>query len=169
MSRIDKKSIRVFYCAIDLRAWHKLRAETYPIPEPVDMCNRYCSERIMAWYLQDGVIDENGNTFQYFFDKCEYFKKPFEDKWKAETSRSEKTGIWNPWNLVEQVAAVDMKKVPGVQAADIIAWGVNREITENHSKGRFLAQIIRDSIPYVCTVWDEEAMRSQFKPLLYLR
>jgi endo-1,4-beta-D-glucanase Y len=39
MSYQDKKRFRIFYCAVDLKAWRKLKAETYQIPEPVELCN----------------------------------------------------------------------------------------------------------------------------------
>lgn len=43
MSHLDKKRFRMFYCTVDLRAWQKLRAETYQMPDPIDMCNKYAA------------------------------------------------------------------------------------------------------------------------------
>ena len=37
MSHLDKKRFRLFYCAVDLIAWRKLRAETYQMPSPIDI------------------------------------------------------------------------------------------------------------------------------------
>src|SRR5215469_17428554 len=44
MSAINKKMFKMFYCAVDLKAWRKLRDRNYQMPEPVEMCNRFCSE-----------------------------------------------------------------------------------------------------------------------------
>jgi Protein of unknown function (DUF3800) len=171
MSHLDKERFRMFYCAVDLEAWKKLRAETYPLPSPIELCNQFCSEFILMWYLNKypDIINLHSDTIKYFFDKGEGFKRPFEDKWIEETKRSEETGVWSVWNLVEQVSEVDMKKVPGVQAADILAWAVNREKTSAAGKnGTFLRHIMQQVIPASCVIWDEEKFRKHFKPLLYL-
>ena len=66
MSRLDKKRFRMFYCAVDLKAWHKLRAETYHLPNPIDMCNEFCSEAVMPWYVSmyPEVIDLQSDTIK---------------------------------------------------------------------------------------------------------
>jgi hypothetical protein len=171
MSSLDKNRFRLFYCSVDLKAWRRLRAETYQIQEPVDLCNRFCSESVIGWYLNyyPDVVNPKADTLKYFFDKDEYFKSPFEDKWKAEKTRAEETGKWSAWQLIEEVAAVDMKKTPGVQAADIIAWGMNREtFAKEGDTAKYLGHVIRQVIPAFHIVWDEAKMREHFKPLLYL-
>ena len=171
LSQLDKKRFSMFYCAIDLKAYRQLREETYQLPEPVDLCNRFCSETILGWYLNHypDVIDPENDTIKYFFDTGEYFKVPFENKWNGEKALAEKTGSWSIWKRIKEVACVDMKDVPGVQAADLIAWAVNREKTGKHgAKGEYMAHIMRQVIPAWSIVWDEERLRKQFKPLLYL-
>ena len=62
-----------------------------------------------------------------------------------------------------------MKTTPGIQAADIIAWGMNREtFVKEGDLAKYLGHIIRQVIPAFHIVWDEAKMREQFKPLLYL-
>ncbi|MFZ0285538.1 MAG: DUF3800 domain-containing protein, partial [Terriglobales bacterium] len=73
------------------------------------------------------------------------------------------------WKLVEQISAVDMKKIPGVQAADILAWAVNREQTAAAGKkGTMMRHIMMQVIPASSVIWDEAKLRKHFKPLLYL-
>ncbi|HWZ46338.1 MAG TPA: DUF3800 domain-containing protein [Candidatus Saccharimonadales bacterium] len=168
MNSLDKKRFKVFYCAIDLKAWRKLQAKNYPLPDPIEMCNWYCSEIILAWYL--GSYPEKPNMFRdsirYFFDQNEYFKGPFEDKWNKEKDRAEKTREWNIWQTIKGVSAVDMKDVPGVQAADIVAWAVNRENTVQYGKkAKYMAHIIRKGLPSSSVTWDEAKIRRYFKPL----
>lgn len=172
MSHLDKKRFRMFYCAIDLKAWHKLRAETYPLPNPVDMCNEYCSEMVMMWYfnMYPEVVNLQADTVKYFFDKDEPFKQPFEDKWNRETARSSRAGAWSIWNLIEEITPVEMRKIPGVQAADILAWAVNREKTAAAGKkGAMMRHIMMQVIPASSVVWDEAKIRKHYKPLLHLR
>jgi hypothetical protein len=158
MSHLDKKRFCMFYCSVDLRAWDKLRAETYQMPDPVELCNQYCSETVLGWYLSRyrGVIDIHNDTVKYFFDKDEYFKEPFEAKAKRERELSEGRERWGIWNLIVQVSAVDMRNTPGIQAADIIAWGRNREtFTKPGDIGYGLAHILRQVVPSHSVVWDE--------------
>jgi len=62
-----------------------------------------------------------------------------------------------------------MKKVPGVQAADILAWAVNREQTKAAGKkGAMMRHIMSQVIPASSVTWDEAKIRKHFKPLLYL-
>lgn len=76
----------MFYCSVDLPAWRKLRCETYQIPEPVELCNTFCSEFVLTWYALNypRVMDPKTDSVKYFFDRNEYFFQPFYDKWKNE-------------------------------------------------------------------------------------
>jgi hypothetical protein len=171
MSNLDKKRFRMFYCAVDLKAWHKLKAETYPLPSPIELCNQFCPRGVMFWWFDKypEMIDPNKDSFKFFFDKGEYFKRPFEDEWIAETKIAEEQGKWSIWQRIEQVSEVEMKKVPGVQAADILAWAVNREqTTAAGKKGTMLRHIMMQVIPAYSVVWDETKFRKHFKPLLHL-
>jgi hypothetical protein len=171
MSVLDKTRFHMFYCSIDLEAWRKLRAETYQMPEPVDMCNRFCSEMVLGWYFSEypDTVDPYSDTVSYFFDRSEYFKQPFEDKWKAEKNLAAQTGKWNVWKRINEVVSVEMRTTPGIQAADIIAWGMNREtFAKEGDTAKYLGHIIRQVIPSHYIVWDEAKMRGYFKPLLFL-
>ena len=169
MSRLDKQRFRMFYCVVDLRAWHKLRAETYQLPSPVDLCNQFCPEGLLYWYVDQypGIINFETDSVKYFFDGGEGFKTPFERKWKEEARKSKHTSV-SVWRLIKQVSAVDMRKVPGVQAADILAWAVNRDATiQEGKKAKYLRHIMHQVIPASYVVWDEAKFRKHFKPLLY--
>lgn len=171
MSNLDKKRFRMFYCAVDLQAWHKLKAETYLLPSPIELCNEYCSKAVLMWYMfmYPDVVNLQRDTIKYLFDRGEMFKGPFEATWNKEKHRAEQNGVWNIWKLVEQISAVDMKMMPGVQAADILAWAVNREQTAAAGKkGTMMRHIMMQVIPASSVVWDEAKLRKHFKPLLYL-
>ena len=62
-----------------------------------------------------------------------------------------------------------MQKTPGIQAADIIAWGINREtFAKEGDIAKYLGYIVQQVIPAFHIVWDEAKMRQQFRPLLHL-
>lgn len=171
MSHLDKKRFHMFFCAVDLKAWHELRAETYPLPSPIELCNQFCPRGVMLWWFDKypEIIDIHKDSFKFFFDKGEYFKRPFEDEWIAESKRAEEQGKWSIWKLIEQVSEVDMKKVPGIQAADILAWAVNREQTAAAGKkGSMMRHVMMQVIPAYSVIWDEAKIKKHYKPLLYL-
>jgi len=62
-----------------------------------------------------------------------------------------------------------MKKIPGIQAADIIAWGRNREtFAKEGDIASHLAHILRQVMPTSYVIWNEAKLREQFKPLIHL-
>jgi hypothetical protein len=171
MSHLPKDKLRVFYCSLDLASWHKLRAETYQMPEPVELCNTFCSEFVLTWYgfiYPATVINPKTDSIKYFFDRNEYFFQPFYDKWNRERNQSEATGSWSIWNAIDAVTPVEMKTTPGIQAADIVAWGRNREtFAKEGDIGSHLAHILRQVIPTSYVIWDEKKLRKEFKPLIH--
>ena len=85
--------------------------------------------------------------------------------WLTELIQYEETGQFNPWVLIEHVSSVDMKKVPGVQAADMLAWSVNREKVEQKTRpGQLYGQIMRQVIPSSSMTFDEERLRKVHEP-----
>lgn len=171
MSQLDKKRFRMFYCTVEVRAWQKLRAETYQMPDPIELCNKFCAETVLGWYLlhYPDVINLAADSVNYFFDRNEDFYQPFLDKWNRELNLAEATGETSIWHVISEVAPAIMQRTPGIQAADIIAWGINRETfaTEGET-AKHLGHILRTIIPSMYVTWDEAKLRQQFKPLLYL-
>jgi hypothetical protein len=174
ISTRPKDQFRVFYCSVDLHAWQKLRAETYQMPEPIDLCNTFCSEFVLTWYgfflnPTTTLMDPKTDSVRYFFDRNEYFFQPFFEKWNRARNHSDATGTWSIWNAIDEVAPVDMKKTPGIQVADIIAWARNREtFTKDGDLAHYLPQILKSVIPTSYVIWDEEKLRQQYKPLIHL-
>ena len=59
------------------------------MPDPIEMCNKFCAETVLGWYLlhYPDVIDIQDDRVKYFFDQNEYFFQPFHEKWKREKQR----------------------------------------------------------------------------------
>lgn len=170
MSHMDKKSIRIFYCSVDLEAWRKLRTETYQMPDPVDICNTFCSEQVVGWHLISApvILDTETDKLSYFFDRSEPFEPRFRERWNLERDLSKKLGTTTIWDMITDIGPVAMEDTPGVQAADIIAWARNRETFKKPGDiGHELAQQILQVIPSYSIVWDEEKLRQQYRPLIY--
>jgi len=171
MSHLDKKRFRMFYCSIDLNAWRKLRNETYQMPDPVEMCNLFCAETVLGWYLQyyPDLLNPETDRVKYFFDRDEYFYRPFYEKWQRERDAAEQRQGWSVWKIIEEVSTVEMQKTPGIQAADIVAWAINREtFAKEGDMAKHLGHILRTVIPSYHVVWNEAKLRQQYRPLLYV-
>ena len=168
MSRIDKKKFRMFYCSVDLEAWKKLKDEGLPLPEPIEMCNEFCVYIIQWWYTQEyphetDILDLSKDAAHYFFDRDELFKEPFEKRWNEERNKFDETGGVSPWVVIDGVSSVEMKKVPGIQAADILAWSVNRQNTAvSGFPGTSYLHIMRQVIPAGSIEWNEANMRKKY-------
>lgn len=168
MSHLDKDRFCMFYCTVDTGAWHKLKHEGYDIPEPIELCNEFCVFGIQIWYaykfpLKSEIFDLKTDGQHYVFDRNEEFYLPFRAKWNLEKDNFENTGALSPWILIDDVTEADMKKVPGIQAADILAWSVNREHTAPAGyPGKAYLGIMKQVIPHGFVFWDEDRMRKKY-------
>ena len=171
MQHLDKKKFRMFYCTVDIDAWRKLNAETYQLPDPIEMCNEFCSEKVLDWYFvkHPGLIGPN--AVHYLFDRNEPFRARFEAKWKQEKrrhSRADEIDRMCRWDLIGDVESAEMKKTTGLQAADILAWSVNRKKTASGDvPGAGLSEIMGNIIPSLYQIWDEAEMRKTYRPLIF--
>jgi hypothetical protein len=168
MSRLDKERFRMFYCTVDIGAWRKLKGEGYELPEPIEMCNEFCVYGVQLWYaykfpLKTEIFDLATDGEHYIFDRNEEFYLPFRAKWNVEKDKFESTGELSPWILIDDVTEADMKKVPGIQAADILAWSVNREhMAPEGYPGKMYLEIMKKVIPSGFVFWDEDKMRKRY-------
>lgn len=58
------------------------------------------------------------------FDRGEPFKRQIEDAWRKATDRSR--GQRGPLSLISDILEADWRTTPGLQAADFLAWSLNR-------------------------------------------
>lgn len=63
-------------------------------------------------------------VIEVHFDRNEPFRREIEDAWNAAKDRPE--GQRGPLSLVLSIGYSDMRQTPGLQAADYLAWHVNR-------------------------------------------
>lgn len=158
----------MFYCTVDLGAWHKLRGEGYEIPGPIELCNEFSVYAIQLWYaykfpLKTEMFDLKTDGEHYVFDRNEDFYLPFRAKWYLEKDKFDNTGALSPWVLIDDVTEADMRKVPGIQAADILAWSVNQEHTAPPDfPDKAYLEIMKKVIPSGYMFWDEKAMRKKY-------
>ena len=99
----------------------------------------------------------------FVFDRNEAFIGPFSKKVCDEKHDSERSGEASIWQLVGGITEGQMKTTPGLQAADVLAWGINRQNTAAEGKeGKHLAYILRQLVMCTWKEYDEVAMLREF-------
>src|SRR5690348_2708240 len=83
-------------------------------------------------------------TYELFFDQGEPFYGHICDRWKNRKSRKAD----KIWNQVINIAEADMRHVPALQAADLLAWSINHAHQENTLRFQWQERVVeveRDS------------------------
>ena len=98
--------------------------------------------------------------FYFIFDRNEAFKKPFEEEWHAAL---DEPGA-SDWKTIRAVTEVpDMRDSPGTQAADMVAWSVNRENVGHEGQAGFkMAHIMRQVLPHFAGVLTKESLMEKY-------
>jgi hypothetical protein len=159
-----------FSCVVDMNDWRKVRAEGVNIPSEIALCNTYvprCALTAAARSILNGNESTCGDIFldsdeliYFIFDRNEPFFEPFRAEWKAEKDKAKASMVSSPWLLVGSVEERDMKATPGIQAADILAWALNRENTTPEGfYGTRLAEILRNITAGASMTIDENVLR----------
>ena len=153
-----------FTCTIDMNAYRRLQAENYQMDSFVDICNACCVERMMYWYLKEyrGVDLEA----VYYFDKDEPFEPVFKAKWENELERDGDLGTNSVWTPIKCVGTLNMRKTPGLQIADMLAWGNNREAISGTTH-QHIALAMRALTKTKHIKWEEGNLRKRYRPLIY--
>lgn len=153
-----------FNCTVDMGAYRKLQAENYQMDSVVDLCNEGCVERMMQWYIRE----YRGLDYQamYYFDRDEPFEPVFKAKWERELSRDEQLGTYSIWNHIRCISTLNMRTTPGLQIADMLAWGHNREATGKNTH-QHIALGMRALSHTKHFTWNEAELRKRYRPLIY--
>lgn len=174
MSTFKNGILTMHSCEIDMEAWRSLVTAGYDLPSDVELCNRYVCEAIMGLFAKELISNSpsevihlsKGDLLSFIFDRNERFMGSFSEKVNREKDISEKHHTFSVWQLVDSVTEANMQTVPGIQAADILAWGVNRQnIADEGSEGKHLAYILRQIVRCTWKVFDEAALRKEFLTL----
>jgi hypothetical protein len=151
-----------FSCSLKMNDYRKLRAETYQLDSPADIIVSACVRQISTWYFEhyQGLDYEA----HYYFDQGE----PFEEIIKAKWNRAQL--VENPkyqWGHITHIGSAVMRKTPGLQIADMIAWATNRhEVKIPQRYDNFIIGL-RHLLPSFWTVIDEQQLRKHYRPLIY--
>lgn len=170
MSGFKNTELINFSCVVNMDDWRKVHAEgAISIPSEISLCNAYVPRQAMLTAAKSLLKAHEGkqhipltpdDLIHIVFDRNEPFFAPFSAEWNAKKDEANRSGIFSPWLMVDSVFEGTMETTPGIQAADILAWGLNRENTapEGHY-GTGLANILRNITAGTYIYVDEEILR----------
>jgi hypothetical protein len=165
MRTLDKKRFRMFGCSIDLRAHREAIASGAVLASPIKICNHFVPQLALAWYIQEfpGVI----SWAHYYFDANEPFRHCFEQLWlKKKRDRLDHTANREAFQLIKSVGVVDAKDNPAMQAADLLAWALNRNLTaEEGDFMKHLAHVVTQIIPNYTAYFSTGSLKELRVPL----
>lgn|GEM_PF-2257609 len=172
MKNIKGGKLQMFSCAINMNTWRELDREGSRLPSETSICNRCVSEYIVARFAENVlrksedkeiITLRHGDLLNFVFDRGERFCKPFAAFVDSEKDRAGSAGHNAIWQLVDGISEGEMKRSPGLQAADMLAWGTNRENTAPQgSEGTRLAFIMRQLVVASWKEYDESTLRREF-------
>ena len=166
MQNVDKKKFHMFAVTLDMDAYRKVTAEGIILPSGRQIVAEVCAYIVLGWYCIcfPGLISEA----HYFFDADEPFEEIVKSRWNKERNNLlNADGMREAWQMIRTVANKEMKLVPGLQAADMLAWGSNRNLTaEDGEVGKYYHYIMKQVIANHWTFIDENRLRTgTWKPL----
>jgi hypothetical protein len=166
LSHVPKHSYCQFSCAVDLNAYRKLRAETYQMNSPAELCLEACVSIIIPWYFFEykGGMDLAAH---YYFDVGEPFEEICRARWTREIENDEKTASHGAWHHIKHVGPAQMRGTPGLQVADMLSWSLNREVASPGQRYSAFAVGMKNLMPTKWMTWDEKKLRKEFRPLIY--
>lgn len=111
--------IHAFKCTVDLRAHDEISARK-TLPSPARICARIVTPHVIEWYwrLEEPIIK---GSIGIYFDRNEEFMRHIHEDWKSPVIR-ERYPTWQQIRTIEKCQATGN---PGLQIADMIAWGTN--------------------------------------------
>jgi len=127
------------YCTIEAADYEKACKEIPHLKEkasPIDICAEYVT-RVALGLLPQNPDKPRGyrkGTVEMFFDRNEPFKAKVERAWNK--AKKNKKG---PLGLISAIGESDMRETPGLQAADYLAWHVNRWYTKGCVNSNLMA------------------------------
>jgi hypothetical protein len=169
MAEFRQGALTMHTCEIHMDAWRKLTARGYTLHSEVEICNCYVCEFIVAQFAKQqhpalpAPILPKSKLLNFVFDRNEPFFPAFSRLRNAHMELCNRLGVLNsPWGFVDGITEGYAQTTPGLQAADMLAWGINREnIASEGKQGKYLAHILRQLVFNTQKTVDESFLRQR--------
>jgi hypothetical protein len=166
LQTMDKKRFHMFAATLDMQAYRNLAAAGLSLPDPFRVCNDFSCDVALAWYVREypGII----HGAHYFFDPGEPFEDVFRKRCLAEQANIlDASGTRESWLLIKTITSIlDSRDKPAMQAADLLAWASNRNLTSKEDRfGYYIHHHMKQIIPCHWAFIGEEMLRNYRPPL----
>jgi hypothetical protein len=114
---VNNGDLGLVSCSVVLSDYKAEKRRT-PDQAPIEqLCSEYCVGIPLVWYGER--LYEDGASL--FFDRDDSFGGHVLNMWNRKDVKRRPA-----WRAITHIGRVDMKKVPCVQAADLLSWSINR-------------------------------------------
>lgn len=146
LQRIPKHAFRGFICTINTHDADRLTKKGIATPKLQEICTCCCVQEAFLWYF-----DEHPNAIELaevYFDQNEEFMHSLRHPWEREKSKRRVVIKTSFWDLIRTVEALDMRRTPGLQIADMLAWATSRRhINHNPRWMGLLVEVLQSVLP----------------------
>jgi hypothetical protein len=164
LTTLNKDAYFQFSVTIQMDDYRSLQAKSYQMRSPAELCTEYCTDAIMNWYVSKykGLDVEAA----FFFDRNEPFEEIFRAEWREELSKAQASGSHTLWTHIRSVSSACKENEPGIQIADMFAWGVNRILSGNR-RFAHMAIAMNTFLNSKSVTLGEDYLRRRFRPLIW--
>jgi hypothetical protein len=156
---MTKRTFGSICCRVNLSARNRIVSEGKSVHEPMSLCGMMCGAIGMA------RVAHRPQLSFFFFDRGEEFVQPFKREWLLNRTPPGKISI-DPnkavWDLIGNIQETDMQNNPPLQAADMIAWAINRELSGKDKLLTDLANRIRAIVSHDNAEIGEQILREKY-------
>jgi hypothetical protein len=156
----NRSHLQSFTCTVDLESharWKRIKKH----PAPARLCARIVFAHILRWY--DDFSEQVLERMELTFDRSEPYKHHIEADWK----NKEICKRFPLYQWIKEIGSASAVDVPGLQIADMIAWGTNRLAAGSHwNSDPFYAMAVQSSsaLPRLARTLDERTFSKSTFP-----
>jgi hypothetical protein len=158
-----RDTLHSFSCRLNLSAWERITAEgEIRLKDPYEICGEMTPTLALWWYF--AKMRKLERCF-FMYDRGERFMQSFKEMWLRIRTPPGKIAT-NPdsrlWDLIENIIDGDMQRNPGLQMADLIAWGTSRDLANKLGELYDLDEYMRNLHPDEHAIIDEQILRTNY-------
>lgn len=171
MSQFKGPLLTMHTCEVHMDTRRDMVSRGWAIPSEVEICNRYVSEFLVAKFAERelerrplaGAFPTDGGCLKFVFDRNEPFFNALKALREAHMEIVRRAGTVSHWQFVGEIKEGNWREMPGLQAADMLAWGTNRaNIAREGKAGKHLAHILRQVVWNTSCVADRSFFRRNY-------
>lgn len=161
MSQMKKAEFRMAWSSINESALTRLRQEGLDLSsDPLIHVTADCFFATVGVYLTN-VPDATQEPLYVFYDRGEKFLRKFKHKWlHGRTKHGCPSDPENWWDSFADVQELDLKNHFGLQAADMIAWGTSRALSDKERQFSWVKEWLLKVIPSTTVEYSETLLRN---------